>query len=332
MASFGLPCMGNNRRCSWRVHRASILGFWLMTSRIFAVCLIVFSLNAITPGRVSAATVHHLVVLGDPHLPGQDITKKEQAIEKINSWKDVEMVVAVGDICAQYGTDTEYQTAKTFFGKLRAPFFPLAGNHDYFYANPTGSDGRLIEGSPTTKEKKLSKFRQIFGLSKYYYSRRLGDYLLVFLSADHPDFMAGMSERQLSWLRTELAENMEIPTIIFFHGPLQGTLRNYRHWVNTPNFIAQPEKILREILAANRQVFLWVSGHTHTSPLEESFASPINIYDGHITNIHNKDMNREIIWTNSLFLYPDKVIVKTFNHQENTWLPQLDRTIVLPRL
>ena len=85
------------------------------------------------------------------------------------------------------------------------------------------------------------------------------------------------------------------------------------------------------LITANPQVFLWVSGHTHTPPTEESYASPINIYAGQVTNIHNTDMKRETIWTNSLFLYPDKVVVRTFNHQEKAWHPELERTILPPK-
>jgi len=78
------------------------------------------------------------------------------------------------------------------------------------------------------------------------------------------------------------------------------------------------------------QVFMWVSGHTHTSPKEESYSSNINIYAKRITNIHNSDMDRETIWTNSLLLYPDKVIVKTFSHRKKSWLKEIERTVQLP--
>ncbi len=279
------------------------------------------------PSDETADVYHHLVILGDPHLPGRDIENKEKVLEKINSWEDVEMVVAVGDICADLGSDDEFQVAKTFFKKLHAPLFPIAGNHDYFYAD---EKGRLIAGTTATQEAKLRKFRQTFELKSYYYSKYVGDYLLLFLSADSSDFLSGMSGQQLVWLRTELVNNQKTPTIIIFHGPLNGTLRDYRKWINTPNFIAQPVATIHDILKANKQVFLWVSGHTHTSPLEESYASPLNLYDGRVNNIHNKDMNRGTIWTNSLFLYQDKVVVKTYNHQENVWLPELERTIIPP--
>ncbi len=284
------------------------------------------------PFETEVGASHHLVILGDPHLPGRDLENKKQVLETINSWKDVEMVIAVGDICEYFGTDAEYRAAKDFFSSLHKPLYPIAGNHDYIEISPLESDNKLKFDSKALQETKLRQFRKTFGLANHFYSRNVGGYLLVFLSADHKSFLSGMSEQEITWLRAELANNPQKPTIIFFHGPLKGTLRDYRHFVNTPNFIAQPAETIHEILSNNPQVFLWVSGHTHTSPLEESYASPINVYAGRVTNIHNKDMNRGTIWTNSLFLYPDRVVVKTFNHQERVWLPKFEHTVSLPKL
>lgn len=275
---------------------------------------------------------HHLVVLGDPHLPGRHLEVKEEALATINSWPDVELVVAVGDICVDFGTDAEYVAVKDFFAKLHKPLVAITGNHDYLYATPPGPEGGLIPGSREDQEAKLRKFAETFDLERLYSSRRMGKYLLIFLSADNPQFQIGISAEQLDWLRRELAENRKTPTIIFFHGPLKGTLRDYRHWINKPAAIAQPQEELHELLADNRQVFLWVSGHTHTPPYEESYASPINLYDGRVTNIHNTDMNKGQIWTNSLYLHPDKIMVKTYSHQDKVWAPQLDRVILPPEL
>lgn len=285
-----------------------------------------------SPIETEVGAPHHLVVLGDPHLPGRDLENKKQVLETINSWKDVEMVIAVGDICEYFGTDTEYRAAKDFFSSLHKPLYPIAGNHDFIYESPAepGSN-KLSMNSQDSQQTKLRQFQNTFGLANHFYSKNVGEYLLVFLSADHQSFLSGMSDQEITWLRRELANNPQKPTIVIFHGPLKGTLRDYRSFINTPNYIAQPSETINEILTNNPQVFLWVSGHTHTSPLEESYASHINVYAGRITNIHNKDMNRGTIWTNSLFLYPDRVVVKTFNHQDGIWLPKLDRTFTLPR-
>jgi hypothetical protein len=55
---------------------------------------------------------YHLVVLGDPHLPGKNIEAKERVIQNIISWDDVDMVIAVGDICEDRGTVEEYTAAR----------------------------------------------------------------------------------------------------------------------------------------------------------------------------------------------------------------------------
>ena len=88
---------------------------------------------------------------------------------------------------------------------------------------------------------------------------------------------------------------------------------------------------MAELIQRHPQIFLWVSGHTHTPATNASFASPVNVYAGRVTTIHNADMDRETIWTNSLYLYPDRVVVKTFDHKSGAWLEQLERTVYLPK-
>ena len=273
-----------------------------------------------------------LVILGDPHLPGRDLANKEAVITTITNWPDVAAVIAVGDLAAEFGTDAEYAAARQFFAPLRVPFYPVTGNHDYIYASPPGGKGALTIASLTEQQAKLRLFRDSFRLPHISYSQRIGSYQLIFLSADRSDFLSGLSEGQLDWLRGELAKNRALPTIVVFHGPLTGTLRNYRHWINTPDFVAQPIAAIDSIIRDNPQIFLWLSGHTHTPATEESYASPINLYAGQVTNIHNKDLNRGTIWTNSLFLYPDRVIVRTYNHSEKIWLTDLERVIRPPQL
>jgi hypothetical protein len=35
----------------------------------------------------------------------------------------------------------------------------------------------------------------------------------------------------------------------------------------------------------------------------------------------------EWIWMNSLFFYPDRVVVKTFDHTAGAWMEKLERTV-----
>ena len=303
--------------------------------RILLVALVTLGPLAGCVGFRKAApepAYHHLVILGDPHLPGNTVAEKEKVLATINTWADVEAVVAVGDICALYGTVEEYAAAKVYFAQLKKPLFAIAGNHDYIYQTPPDAGGGYNPGSEASQQEKLRLFRETFGLSELFYAKRMGRYLLLFLSTDHGSFATGLSERQLHWLQQQLAANRTRPTIVFFHGPLNGTQHNYKHYVNKPHSIAQPEEAVRDIITANPQLFLWISGHTHTPPAEPSYAGAINLYANQVTNIHNTDMKRETIWTNSLYLYPDRVEITTFNHREQRWLPELDRVVIPPEL
>ena len=277
-----------------------------------------------------ASPLSHIVVLGDPHLPGQNLPQKEQALEQINQWNDVKMVVPIGDLCFHTGTQEEYNAVKIFFEKLYKPLYPITGNHDFIYADELDDNKKLKHAPLEVQEAKLKRFQTLFELPKLYYSLKHEGYLLIFLSADNPRHLSELSQEQLDWFKQELQQNAKVPTIVFFHAPLDQTLESYKHWVNTPNFIAQPKEVIHEIITQNPQLFLWVSGHTHTSAKEPSFASKINHYL-HVTNIHNSDMKKETIWTNSLFLYADHVTIKTYDHTQKTWIDSLERTIFVPK-
>jgi len=272
----------------------------------------------------------HIVVLGDPHLPGKHPQMKEEILEHINEWKDVDMVVAMGDLCSKTGTVEEYTYIKTYFAKLKKPLSVITGNHDFIYMDELDSNDKLQHASKEIQEAKLKRFQTTFNLPKLYYNMIKGPYLLLFLSADDPNHLAELSKEQLAWLEKELQSHPKMPTIVFFHAPLDNTLETYNRWVNTPNFVAQPKKKIHELLQANPQLFLWVSGHTHTSAKEASFASKVNQYE-HVTNIHNSDMNKDIIWTNSLFLEENFVSIKTYDHSKQEWIDMLDRHIAVPK-
>ncbi len=284
---------------------------------------------------------HRIVLLGDPHLPvrysrNPDLAKQERIIQAkknvikdINEWDDVHHITVLGDIVAQFGNEEEYDYAKQFFGQVNKEISFIVGNHDYTYEDYHSAEDKLIRANAYSQQSKLDYFKETFGLTELYYSKKIGRYNLIFLSPDclESPHLTEISKKQLNWFREELAKNASAPTLVFFHAPLVGTLLSYNQNINTHNFIAQPKKDIEEIINKNQQIILWVSGHTHTTPKNPSYASNINVFGGRVTNIHNTDMDRERIWSNSLYLYPDKIIVKTFNHKEKIWEADLERTI-----
>ena len=297
-----------------------------------------------TVASSKASGYYRIVVMGDPHLPVRDrevkdaakrqriIEAKERVIEDINGWQDVGEVAVLGDIAAQFGIDPEYEYAKAYLGRLQKPVYLVTGNHDYIYQDVFSADGKFIWGDAASRQRKLNRFQAAFGLKSLFYSHKAGNFQLIYLSPDSLEarHLTELSRTQLDWFQAELQKNAEAPVIVFFHAPLQDTLLSYNKTVNTPNFVAQPADRLHTLIRENRRITLWVSGHTHTPATNESYAAEkVNTYDGHVHNIHTPDMDRETIWTNSLYLYSDKVVVRTFNHTSKQWEDRLDRTISL---
>jgi len=291
-----------------------------------------------------------IVVLSDVHLPGNILRQKEKAFARINSWPDVDLVAVTGDIVATGGDAAQYAFARGFFRELNKPVAMMGGNHDYIYPDSfainTATGHHQKETSPEARRRKLERFKTTWRLPEIFYSRQAGNYLLVFLTPDDlvTNNYSQMTERQLNWLRTELREKKDKPTIIFFHAPLYGTYasRLVLESRSPDSYCAEPAEKIRQILAQNPQVFLWIAGHLHISPANRDFKSDINLYANHVRVIHNADCNgtsifsqmdmtytkHDTIWTNSLFLYSDRVVVKTYDHGQEAWLNQLERMII----
>jgi 3',5'-cyclic-AMP phosphodiesterase len=322
----------------------------LFVNRILRVMLVLFVafcvVTVFLPAQAQGTDYFRIVVLGDPHLPFKgslhtDPVKQEKVmaaknkmLEDVNSWDDVGLVAVVGDVVGETGTKAEYDYVRDYFGKFNKPIAAVMGNHDYIYSETKNAQGYFSWGPPEMRERKIQTFKDVFQLNSVYYTREVGDYLLVFLSPDMTkdnQYMTQISTRQLDWLAATLKKNQKKPTLLFFHAPLKGTaFETDSKDVDKPQFIVQPEAKIEELIRQNTQIMAWVSGHVHLSPLKPGFHADVNLYAGRVANIHNTDMDRERIWTRSLFLYQDKVIVKTFNHVSKTWEDDKERVILRP--
>ena len=306
-----------------------------MLKEIKFLSVLLFLLWILPPGLAAAAAsnpdraYHGIALIGDPHLPGKNLPEKEEVIRTINGWEDIDRVVVLGDICKETGTAAEYTFAKEFFNRLHKPIRLIAGNHDYIYEDAMNIEGRRVKALPASRRMKLARFVQNFGMKEVYGEERLGNYMLIYLSTDDLEtgHLAKLSEDRVAWLSDTLSRNRNLPTIIFFHAPLAGTLKTYNEYANTPSFVAQPAARLHDLIRENPQIFLWVSGHLHVPATNESYSSPVNVYEKQVTVIHNTDLERKRSWTNVLHLYPEKVIVRTYDHGQKSWRPDLERTI-----
>src|SRR5665647_23345 len=116
----------------------------LLTFFIIAVVIMV----GINTGVTQAASEYYrVVVFSDLHLPykpqlhdkssrqEQVMAAKNSLREQVNSWDDVNLIVAVGDITGGFGTVSEYAYALDYFSRLRHPYAVVTGNHDFMYAD-----------------------------------------------------------------------------------------------------------------------------------------------------------------------------------------------------
>ncbi len=307
---------------------------WFLKTKILVLLafLWIFCPGLYITGTTAAERPFGIALLGDPHLPGKELPSKEELLRTVNKWDDIDRVVVLGDICKETGTAPEYAAAKEFFSRLQKPFRIVAGNHDYIYEDDKDSAGHRVKAGPTARRLKLSRFAETFGLKEIYGSEKVGNYLLVYLSPDDLEsgHLAKISEEQVAWLAALLARNRNLMTIVFFHAPLVGTLKTYNEHTNAPSFVAQPAIRLNELIRENPQLFLWVAGHLHVPATNESYSSPVNVYEKQVTVIHNADLERKRPWTNVLYLYPEKVIVRTYDHWQKSWRPDLERTVHPP--
>lgn len=320
--------------------RSKILAYLL------AVCSIVALANIAPLTKTEASATDNykrIVIVSDAHYPSKTnrllnptgrakkIKQKLAAVRDINSWSDVNLVVFPGDTVQQTGSEHDYQDAKSFVDKFNKPVLLIPGNHEYMYKD-IHKNGKLVRGTEKDKEARLQLFLDTFHMKNEYYTKNMAGYRLIFLSPEPASgkYLTELSAKELGWLDKTLTKYSAEPTIIFFHAPLYGTLAKYTPLVNAGNFIAQPKQKLETILLRHPQIKLWVSGHTHTPPTNPSFAAPINYYHG-ILDVHNPTWDGKQVWTNSLYLYPDKIVIKTYDHKKHKFMPQFTRTIAVDR-
>jgi len=296
----------------------------------------------------------NIALIGDPHLPGRYLEKKNSVIDTVNNWDDVDEVVIVGDFCETIGTDAEFAVARRFVSALRQPFELINGNHDYVFAKKYGTADYKM-ASIAQRYGKLERFRAAFGpLSKHKIVKVISDgkeypYHLIYLGIDSltSPYYSCLSEKTLSWFRQVLALHKDVPTIVFCHSPLWGKMVLKLDPVLV-HVVTQPVEELSVIVKDNKQLFLWVAGHAHLGLKHKhatSYLNYFNFFRRQVYTVNNCDIDgrsilegtganleyHEDIWTKSLVLHPDKVEVRVYDHIAQRWLHENQQTIKVGR-
>ncbi len=160
---------------------------------------------------------------------------------------DPDLVLTVGDLVQGYNRPGQWlaqmRDYKRIMGRLDAPWYPVAGNHDV-YARPTRPGGHV----PLYKEH--------FGPLYYSFDYRWAHFVVLFsdesLSYRDPGRTQNMSPAQLEWLRQDLAATEAKQVFVFLHHP---------RW--TPRYRGSNWPEVHRVLRDDGRVAAVFAGHIH---------------------------------------------------------------------
>jgi 3',5'-cyclic AMP phosphodiesterase CpdA len=139
----------------------------------------------------------------------------------------------------------EYEVVREELAPLRAPLFPLPGNHD--------ARGPLREAFGLAGE----------GVERVDYSAELGPLRLVVLDSTVPGRVGGaLDAPALAWVDAELAAAPRLPTVLAMHHPPLAS--GVPAWDGI-NLTAGERTALGEVVARHPQLRAIVGGHLHAT-------------------------------------------------------------------
>ncbi len=202
-------------------------------------------------------------------------------------------IVLSGDI-TNLGDSGEYDSIRNAIDSVKdhPPVYYAMGNHEYdWQSNFNVAKNRFIQKAGIPEE-------------KVYYHREIQDYDFIFLGFDKkPANYAYMSDEQLAWFESTLAENAvpDKPIFVFTHNPIHQTVSKSYSSDNYNENLVQEQKF-RNILEKYPQVIL-TTGHLHDDTKIQG-----NMYTNSFTALRDGAVlnNQAMIFD----VYKDKVHIK----------------------
>lgn len=283
--------------------------------------------QTLTESEEAASPDYTLAIFSDLHVSSENQASLNKATSAISSMKEINAVALLGDLCKETGSPSEYEAAARVVKAFGKTIYAIPGNHDVIYEDELNSKGKKERASKSEMKDKLDNFVDLFDQKAIRFSVKKAGYLLVFLPNDAlgAKSIAAISEDTLDFLEETLSENRKVPTILFAHAPLENSYEVKVDQALSPlHAAAQPSGKIKEILAANPQVFMWVAGHRHTKPGSADFNSSFNKVDN-VNCIHVPNITAKSGWAMTLELYSGKAVVQTYDVIKSKWLTDYRR-------
>ena len=201
--------------------------------------------------RLSFAT------LSDSHLTEVGVARMNMLSQGFRDLDGkVDAIVAVGDM-TDHGERAQYQNFYSCVEKSikTSKFIPVVGNHDTW---TTGKD----EENPTYEFLKAYNEYSGKNLTKAYYTEKVGGYTFIVLATEADNTSAYLSEKQISWLDSELEKATEggKPVFVLCHWPLDGTCGQTE--IDPEHGMGAQSAEVQAVLEKYKNVF-YFSGHLH---------------------------------------------------------------------
>lgn len=249
-----------------------------------------------------------ILMLSDLHLPKRE---SEVILANREFLDRHDFAVLLGDMTGCYGTDREYQATAELIEKLRVPYRPITGNHEWYFELYNEDDSLFgmvwSKAQPEHQRAQLEKFENFYSLDSRWHAEDNELGVFVFLSIDEvkgahlegrhghlqyaspsPGQPENLTEEQWDFLELQIRRAGERPLFIFCHAPLMLERRlDMVYYDELRTGCLEFSGDLLKFMVRRSAPTFWISGHVHLRP--DHYLSVPYRCGGNVWQIHCPD-------------------------------------------